>query len=329
MLFKHKHLLEQLRKNGRKGTGEILSITTVGGGSSARQPFRPDSDITTTWTDAKLKLRVVPDDRLEPPFEANVLTRLHSIKNQGDHVPVWYDPEDRGKVVVDYEADAQRIMQGLADLTQSLADADRLKHRHDNQLGRVWTPVSGELLPLDVHAYRGTGKVEASGPVSAVAQQSAQTAYTAVRAQGRTLLPQLTLDDAWFNQRDLRVELAYGGLPKGSNPDHKQWADTAAAIVAALVSFINGHIVRTEVAVTGGLAPDGALLPVTGLKDKVRWAKRGYAQYLVMPTANRTAAEQLSQKDRQDLEFIYAADLNELLRHSLTRRPVSGFTGPA
>ena len=48
-----------------------------------------------------------------------------------------------------------------------------------------------------------------------------------------------------------------------------------------------------------------------------------------MPTANKTAAEQLSQKDRQDLEFIYAADLNELLRHSLTRRPVSGFTGPA
>lgn len=329
MLFKHKHLLEQLRKNGRRGIGEILSITTLGGGSSARQPFRPDSDITTTWTDAKVKLRVVPDDRLEPPFEANVLTRLHSIKNQGDHVPVWYDPEDHDKLVVDYEADAQRIMQGLADLTQSLADADRLKHRHDNHLGRVWTPVSGELLPLDVHAYRGTGKVEATGPVSAVAQHSAQTAYAAVRAQGRTLLPQPALGDGWFDQRDLRVELAYGGLPRGSNPDEKQWADTAAAIAAALVSFVNGHMVRTEVAVTGGLDPDGALLPVTGLKDKVHWAKRGYAQYLVMPSANKAAAEQLSQKDHQDLQFVYAADLNELLRHSLTRHPVPGFAGPA
>ncbi len=329
MLFKHKHLLEQLRKNGRKGTGEILSITTLGSGSSARQPFRPDSDITTTWTDAKIKLRVVPDDRLEPPFEADVLTRLHSTKNQGDHVPVWYDPEDRDKVVVDYEADAQRIMQGLVDLKQSLADAERLKHRHDNRLGRVWTPVAGQLLPLDVHAYRGTGKVEAGGPLSALAQRSAQTAYAALRAQGRTPLPQLTLDDAWFSQRDLRVELAYGGLPHDSNPDPKQWADTAAAIVAALVSFVNGHLVRTEVAVTGGLAPDGTLLPVTGLKDKVRWAKRGYAQYLVMPSANQTAAEQLSQKDRQDLQFVFAADLNELLRQSLTRRQVPGFPGPA
>jgi hypothetical protein len=188
-LFKHKHLLEQLRKNGRKGTGEILSITTVGAGGSARQPFRPDSDITTTWTDAKLKLRVVPDDRLEAPFEANVLTRLHSLKNQGDHVPVWYDPEDHDKVVVDYEADAQRIMQGLADLTQSLADADRLMHRQDNQLGRVWTPDAGELLPLDVHAYRGTGKVEASGPISAVAQETAQTAYAAMRAMGPCCSP--------------------------------------------------------------------------------------------------------------------------------------------
>lgn len=327
MLFKHKHLLEQLRKSGCKGTGEILSITTVGGGGSVRQSFRPDSDITTTWTDAKLKLRVVPDDRLEAPFEATVLTRLHSMKNQGDHVPVWYDPGDRDKVVVDYEADAQRIMQGLADLTQSLADADRLMHREDHQLGRVWTPVAGELLPLDVHAYRGTGKVEASGPVSAVAQESAQAAYAALRAMGRTLLPQL--DGAWFDQRDLHVELAYGGLPHGSSPDPAQWAGTAAAIVAALVSFVNGHMVRTEVAVTGGLAADGTLLPVTGLKDKVRWAKKGYAQYLVMPSGNEAAAEQLSEKIRQGVQFVYAADLGEVLRHSLTRRPVSGFSGPA
>ena len=327
MLFKHKHLLEQLRTNGCKGTGEILSITTVGGGGSARQPFRPDSDITTTWTDAKLRLRVVPDDRLEAPFEATVLTRLHSMKNQGDHVPVWYDPEDRGKVVVDYEADAQRIMQGLADLTQSLADADRLMHRQDHQLGRVWTPVAGELLPLDVHAYRGTGKVTANGPVSAVAQESAQTAYAALRAVGRTLLPQL--DGAWFDQRDLNVELAYGGLPHGASPDPAQWSGTAAAIVAALASFVNGHMVRTEVAVTGGLASDGTLLPVTGLKAKVRWAKHGYAQYLVMPSGNQSAAEQLSEKDRQGLQFVYAADLGEILRHSLTRRPVSGFSGPA
>jgi hypothetical protein len=76
VLFKHKHLLEQLRENGRKGTGEILFITTVGEGGSMRQPFRPDSDITTAWSDVKLKLRVVPDDRLEAPFEAAVLTRL-------------------------------------------------------------------------------------------------------------------------------------------------------------------------------------------------------------------------------------------------------------
>jgi ATP-dependent Lon protease len=143
------------------------------------------------------------------------------------------------------------------------------------------------------------------------------------------LLPQLELDDAWFDHRDLRVELAYGGLPHGSTPDPAQWTGTAAAIVAALVSFVNGHLVRTEVAVTGGLAPDGALLPVTGLKDKVHWAKRGYAQYLVMPSANQTAAEQLSEKYRQELQFVYAADLGEVLRHSLTRRPVSGFSGPA
>jgi len=50
----------------------------------------------------------------EPPFEASVRTRLNTFKYKGDVVPVLYDPADHGKVVVDYEADAEATMQRLA-----------------------------------------------------------------------------------------------------------------------------------------------------------------------------------------------------------------------
>src|ERR1700692_5020321 len=107
MLFQHKHLLEELRKTGRQATGEILNMTTIGESGSLRAGGSSDSDLTTTWFDVRMKLRVVPHGHVEAPFEATVLTRIHTLKFQGSGVPVWYDPSDHSRVAVDYEADVQ------------------------------------------------------------------------------------------------------------------------------------------------------------------------------------------------------------------------------
>jgi hypothetical protein len=60
MLFKHKHLLEELRKKGSRATGEILSMTTLGEASSLTGAFAPDEDLTKAWFDCRMVLRVVP-----------------------------------------------------------------------------------------------------------------------------------------------------------------------------------------------------------------------------------------------------------------------------
>ena len=54
----------------------------------------------------------------EPAFEQTVHSRLNTLKSKGDTVPVLYDPDDHGRVVVDYEADAQAEMARVAALPQ-------------------------------------------------------------------------------------------------------------------------------------------------------------------------------------------------------------------
>jgi hypothetical protein len=49
MLFKHKHLLTELRKNGRRATAEIISIKTVGEDSSIRALWTPAADLEPGW----------------------------------------------------------------------------------------------------------------------------------------------------------------------------------------------------------------------------------------------------------------------------------------
>lgn len=88
MLFKHTQMLGDLRQTGRPATGKVLSMKTVGHESTTRGMFTPDEDLSTIWNDCWMKLRVTPDDRVDPPFEAKVLTLIHTFKWQGSTVPV-------------------------------------------------------------------------------------------------------------------------------------------------------------------------------------------------------------------------------------------------
>jgi len=308
MLFKHQHLLEELRKNGRQATAEIVHVQTLGGGSNLRAAWAADDDLSSGWMDCRMNLRVFPGHG-EPPFEATVMTRIHTLKLQGGSVPVWYDPQDHSRVVVDYEAD-------LAAETHNMANLDRLTHRHDQRLGLAWTPVGRGLLPIEVLGRQGKGHLKVDGKLGKVLSEPAEAAAGYVRGRSAELAPELPSD--WFARNDIHISVAWGendlpGIPR------EDWADAGLAVVAALVSLVSGRIVRPEVALTGGVSPAGDLLPVRGISEKAQAAKREHAQRLVLPAANQEDARHVPQAQHRDLEFYYAATINEAIGGALAK----------
>ena len=317
MLFKHKHLLEDLRERGRSAPAEIISVRTVGGGSHLRAMWATDEDLTAGWMDCWMRLRVVPKNIAEPPFEATVLTRMHTLPLEGSHVPVWYDPADHAKVVVDYELDVRAK-------THYLAEADLLAHRYDQRLGMAWTPVAGSLLPVAVAQRAGRGRVTAPGGLGRLFGQTAEAAVAAVRGRASQLLPRL--DSDWFAHHDITVEEPYGDIPSGATAEAA--AGAGLAVAAALVSLLSGRLVRAEVAVTGLLTPDGALTSVTDFRGRAQAAQKGYATRLVAPAGNEPDAVHVHAKDRHELEFAFAADLDTALRSALARHTLRTFVPP-
>ena len=307
MLFKHKHLLTELRKNGRRATAEIVSIKTVGEGSSLRALWAPDEDLSSGWIDCLMRLRVTPEQSGEPPFEATAMTRVHTLKYLGSTVPVWYDPRNTAKVVVDNEA-------ALAAEMHWMADAERLAHRHDQRLGLVWTPLGNDLLPIEVLAKPGKGRVAVKGRLDKLIGDHAAAAVEYVRVHGEEIEPDLNL--GWLLRNDLHVAEPYGDVPADATVQNT--ASVGLAIAAAVVSQMSGCFVRTEVAVTGELTAAGELLPVRGFREKAHCAKRGYARLLVAPRANEPDLHQVSQQDRRDLRFTFAATPAEALRAALS-----------
>jgi ATP-dependent Lon protease len=313
MLFKHKHLLTELRKNGRRATAEVISIKTVGEGSSIRALWAPDEDLSSGWIDCLMRLRVIPGQRGEPPFEATAMTRVHTLKYLGSTVPVWYDPRNTTRVVVDYEAD-------LAGEMDWMADAERLAHRHDQRLGLVWTPLGGDLLPIEVLAKPGKGRVAVRGRLDKLAKDHAAAAVQYVRSHATELAPDL--GPGWLARNDLHIDLPYGDVP--AELTGQSAGSVGLAVAAALVSLISGRLARTEVAVTGGLTAEGELLPVHGFREKAHCAKRGYAQLLVAPRANEPDVHQVSQQDRRDLQLVFAATPAEALNAALDKHQANG-----
>jgi hypothetical protein len=313
MLFKQKHLLAEMRKTGRRATAEIISIKTVGESSPIRALWAPGEDLSSSWIDCLMRLRVVPEQDGEPPFEATATTRLHTLRYLGGTVPVWYTPGDTTKVVVDYEADLAREMHWMA-------DAERLAHRHDQRPGLVWTPLGSDLLPLEVLAQPGKGRVAVNGPLDKFLEDQALLAVRCVQGQVAELAPDL--DPDWFARNDLQIGQPYGDLPADLTVHNA--ASAGLAIAAALASLVSGRLVRTEVAVTGALAEAGELLPVRGFREKAHCAKLGYAKFLVAPNANEPDIHQVSQQDLRDLRLVFAATVTEALDTALAQHPAQG-----
>jgi ATP-dependent Lon protease len=313
MLFKHRNRLEDLRKTGQSATAEILSITTLGQGSSSKAWGSADDDLTTGWIECRMTLRVLPAG--QAPFETTLMTRVQTLKSKGGHVPVWYDPNDHSKVVVDYEADVQRVMHATANLEMST-------HRFEQRVGLAWTPNGDDIVPIEVTAQAGKGRVTTPGSLGRVLGGSAESALSYVRANAATLLPELVA--GWFSSHDVLVQQAYGDV--GDSVTAQDGVGVGTAIAAGVISLLGGHIVRTDVALTGGLTSSGEILAITGLAAKARAAKRTSVKRLVVPAGN---AHDLPESQRADLEVVFVSDLSEVLRAALGKHRMKDYLPPA
>lgn len=274
MLFKHKHLLEELREKGRHATAEIISMQTEGGGGSMRANYAPDDDLTTTWTDCKMDLRVLPPG--ESPFEATVHTRLHTFKWKGDKVPVWYDPDDRHRVVVDYEEDVATKM-------RAINDAELLMHRDDLRPGLVWTPLGHDVLPLEAMAQPGKGRLKQTGKLAAVLTEQAQIALAYLRDNAAELLPHVHAD--WFARNDVHLDQPYGTAP--ADLDAESVAGAGLAVVIAIASLMAARPPGRGTVITGALTRGGELAPVPHVVQKILAADRVQARRIIVPEGDR------------------------------------------
>ena len=172
--------------------------------------------------------------------------------------------------------------------------------------GLAYTQFGGDILPVEVTYYKGTGKTVLTGKLGDVMKESAQTAVSYVRANAL----RFNIDEALFKDNDIHIHVPEGAVPKDG-------PSAGITITTAVISALTGRSVRREVGMTGEVTLRGRVLPIGGLKEKSISAHRSGLTTIIMPKDNEKDLEEIPESVKSALEFIPVATIDEVLNNVL------------
>ncbi len=169
--------------------------------------------------------------------------------------------------------------------------------------GLAWTPVGGEILFIEATKMKGAGKLTLTGKLGDVMKESAQTAFSYIKAKAE----QLDLKDEMFKDEDIHLHVPAGAIPKDG-------PSAGVAMVASLLSLLKDTSVRSAVAMTGEISLRGLVLPVGGIKEKVLAAHRAGIKEVVLPKRNSYDLEDIPEDVKKTMVFHLVSRLDEAMK---------------
>ena len=177
--------------------------------------------------------------------------------------------------------------------------------------GLAWTPVGGEVLFVEAARMPGGKGFQYTGQLGEVMQESARTALSYVRSQAKAL----GIDPDLFEKNDIHLHVPAGAVPKDG-------PSAGITMAVALASLLTARPVHSNVAMTGEITLRGQVLPVGGIKDKVLAAHRLGVNTVVIPKKNENDLDDLPDEIRNELDFVLAERVEDVLAAALVDEPV-------
>ena len=176
--------------------------------------------------------------------------------------------------------------------------------------GLAWTEVGGEILTIESVVVPGRGKIQHTGKLGDVMQESVTAALSYVRSKSITYGIKPTV----FEKRDIHVH-----VPEGATP--KDGPSAGVAMATSIVSVLTGIPIRRDVAMTGEITLRGRVLPIGGLKEKLLAALRAGITTVFFPKDNEKDLADIPDNVKRALTLIPVSHADDVIGQALVRRP--------
>ena len=174
--------------------------------------------------------------------------------------------------------------------------------------GLAWTEVGGEILKIETVNMPGKGKMQITGKLGEVMQESVKAAKSYVRSKSLEfgIIPPI------FEKKDFHIH-----VPEGATP--KDGPSAGIAVVTSIISSITGNPVNKDVAMTGEVTLTGNVLQIGGLKEKLLAAHRAGIKKVLIPTDNKKDLVEIPETIRKNINIVTVESIDEVLKHALTK----------
>ena len=174
--------------------------------------------------------------------------------------------------------------------------------------GLAWTEAGGEILKIETVVMPGKGKMQITGKLGDVMQESVKAAKSYIRSKSLDygIIPPI------FDKRDFHIH-----VPEGATP--KDGPSAGIGMVTSIVSAITEVPVNKDVAMTGEITLRGLVLPIGGLKEKLLAAHRAGIKRVLIPIENKKDLIEVPKTVLESVDIIPVKNVDEVLKVALTK----------
>ena len=174
--------------------------------------------------------------------------------------------------------------------------------------GLAWTEYGGEILKIETVTMPGKGRMQITGKLGDVMQESVKAAKSFVRSKCLEygIIPPI------FEKKDFHIH-----VPEGATP--KDGPSAGIGMVTSIVSSITNIPVRKDLAMTGEVTLTGQVLPIGGLKEKLLAAHRAGIKEVLIPKENEKDLVDMPKKIIDEIKITPVEYADEVIKIALTK----------
>ncbi len=211
--------------------------------------------------------------------------------------------EGEGKIKIT-EKNLSDFLGAVKTTRETISDEDEIAVVN----GLAYTDFGGEMLKIEVAVFDGTGKIELTGSLGDVMQESAKIAVSCVRGMAH----ELSIDADFYKNKDIHIHAPEGAVPKDG-------PSAGVTMLTALVSALTGRAVRRDVAMTGEITLRGNVLPIGGLREKSMAAYKAGVSTVIIPANNEKDLSEIDSVVKEKITFIPVKNAWQVLENALCK----------
>ena len=172
--------------------------------------------------------------------------------------------------------------------------------------GLAWTSVGGDILFIESSLSKGKGQLSITGNIGKIMKESATLSLEFLKANSKLY----NIDSKLFQETNVHIH-----VPEGATP--KDGPSAGITMFTSLVSAFTKRLVKDKIAMTGEITLRGKVLPVGGIKEKVRAGKRCGRKEIRLSKQNEKDVKVINKQYLKDMTFHYVDNMHEVISIAL------------